>query len=1108
MMTTHEEIFAEIRDAMDVRIKLRVRYSRLYSLLNKICIERSENFQSEFSGLFSRLYAVCQESRVDYHSADRFRRNALLVLHGKKSGCEEDFRNDVADLCHFVSSIYHCPRPEDMPVNVQGFGEEDTVPDSRGERFRCMRVVVDDVAEHQFTCIFEGQVLMVDMRDEDEEMLDCLMPGTVVNLIDAVREGRNVKPDVLIVEPDYLIDVSALTACIRPYGSHPLNYFLSRILPREVTLPILLGNAANQFMDDCVNQGEDGDYQQAFRQHFRDSVLDYIYADECASNSFFQSARQQYENIRSSVRHTFPSHEVGIRVEEVLLEPAFICEALGLRGRLDLMTADGHRLVELKSGKAQEYGARPSYPREEHVLQMSLYREILHHNLGLYRHQINGFLFYSKYPAFFHQRSPAEAVRGVLRLRNKIVAMERRIRHGGLEAILPQLTEEVLNEKGLDTPFYLQYLRPSLTKALAPLLQMDDVAHKYFSSFLAFIYREQFLAKTNDGRPDSTRGFARTWTADLTTKLLAGDILINLRIVRLEGDSGVKRVVFSLPDYGESFIANFNVGEMVQLYERTDTKDYVCNRQLVRGYIEEMSEEKLTLVLAYEQRLHYFSQNSLYAIEHDSSDASFQQCLRGLYALLLADNERRALLLGQRLPRRDEECRLVSVPPESVRDIVLQAKQAKDYFLLAGPPGTGKTNVALRSMVMEFLLSERQAGSGKAILLMAYTNRAVDEICGMLETVLAAYPWADYVRIGQEGTCAERYRRRLLKWRMENCRNRNEALLMMEGFPIVVGTVMTLTNHLNLLKHKPFRVALLDEASQVLEPQMLGVLTAGQSFPFIMIGDHKQLPAVVSQPPSQSVVTDPTLRALGLVDLRNSLFERLYLKAQRDGCWYAVARLSRQGRMHPDIGTFVSREFYENALFPLLLPHQQGELEFSVPACSRWEQFLSHTRLAFVHVELPAGCVVDNPKANVAEAEVTAAVVKALERMSADAFEPGRVGVIVPFRAQIGHVKAAFRRAGIRDWADITVDTVECYQGSQRDFIVFSTTVCRAGQLSQLSELHTIEGVSVDRKLNVAVTRARLQFVMVGNARILQHSPLYRRYMEEADYYSWTAEGV
>lgn len=85
-MTTHEEIFAEIRDAMDVRIKLRVRYSRLYSLLNKICIERSENFQSEFSGLFSRLYAVCQESQVDYHSADRFRRNALLVLHGKKAG--------------------------------------------------------------------------------------------------------------------------------------------------------------------------------------------------------------------------------------------------------------------------------------------------------------------------------------------------------------------------------------------------------------------------------------------------------------------------------------------------------------------------------------------------------------------------------------------------------------------------------------------------------------------------------------------------------------------------------------------------------------------------------------------------------------------------------------------------------------------------------------------------------------------------------------------------------------------------------------------------------------------------------------------------------------
>ena len=79
-MTTHEEIFLEIQDALDVRLKIRVRYARLYALLSKICAEQSADFASDYSGLFSRLYAVCHEKLVDYHAGDRFRRSARLVL--------------------------------------------------------------------------------------------------------------------------------------------------------------------------------------------------------------------------------------------------------------------------------------------------------------------------------------------------------------------------------------------------------------------------------------------------------------------------------------------------------------------------------------------------------------------------------------------------------------------------------------------------------------------------------------------------------------------------------------------------------------------------------------------------------------------------------------------------------------------------------------------------------------------------------------------------------------------------------------------------------------------------------------------------------------------
>ena len=76
--------------------------------------------------------------------------------------------------------------------------------------------------------------------------------------------------------------------------------------------------------------------------------------------------------------------------------------------------------------------------------------------------------------------------------------------------------------------------------------------------------------------------------------------------------------------------------------------------------------------------------------------------------------------------------------------IALKARAARDYFLLIGPPGTGKTSRALRNMVETF---HRE---GKQILLLSYTNRAVDEIC---KTLTAITPEVDFIRIGNELSC-------------------------------------------------------------------------------------------------------------------------------------------------------------------------------------------------------------------------------------------------------------------------------------------------------------------------------------------------------------------
>lgn len=1065
----------ELALACDEQLKVRVRYTMLYSLLKRVCIEKTKEFSTDFSGLFARLYAVCKHYNLPHAAADRFRRNALQTLRGQREASEELFATDVADLRSFLEALEQGEGGNEEPAPTEVTPPVEQLKVARG-------LVKERVGDDAFTLLLQdnaGEVLV----PADQATLELLEEGMRVNVVNG--------GELVILEPDFLIDVSALTACVKPYGTSPLNYLLAQLQPRQTTRAILLGNAANQFMDDCTNTAE-VNFAESMQTHFRQSLLDYacFEAPEEINVDYFKEARQHFENIHHIVHQAYASPEVGIALDKVLLEPAFICATLGLRGRLDVMTADHRHIVELKSGKAEDFRS-PVRPREEHVLQMALYKEMLHFNFSIPRDAIASFLLYSRYPTLLDERIPRTKIKEVMHLRNEIVRMEMRMRNGEVADVLSALTyNNIIQKQGLH-PNFLKAILPPIQAVVEPLTSASPLERSYFNHFMTFLSREQFLSKMGEPRPDSTRGFARVWNADYTSKLLSGEILINLRIRELLGEGGVEEIIFDVPDYGEKFIADFNEGAMVQLYERRSATDTVCNRQLVRAYIVRLTDTELHLHLSYKQRNRdFFSKDTLYAIEKDSTDSSFQSARRGLFSLLTAPQERRDLLLCRRAPRFDTNIQLCGDYGARTNAIVLPAMQAQDYYLLVGPPGTGKTNVALRAMVQEFLTSACLRGERPNLLLAAYTNRAVDEICQMLQCA-----GIDFLRLGIEQTCTEAVHKNLFQNQAAELKNRAEVSRLLLDHQVIVGTVATLTSHTELFNLKQFDLLILDEASQVLEPQILGLLAHPHAVRrFIMIGDHKQLPAVVMQRTEQTIVRDEALRSIGLTDLRNSLFERLHGFVSRtpEVANLASGLLSLQGRMHREIAQFVNERFYDGRLSVVPLEHQEEALNYTV-AQTPMEQFVATTRMGFVHVSAPD--VSDNVKANKKEAEVVANIVEALiqlnERSGAPLSLPKQLGIIVPFRNQISMVRASLRTRGVPDVDNITIDTVECFQGSQRDYIIFTTTISRPYQLDILSVCQHVGETEVDRKLNVAITRARKQFFLVGNRDLLSRNALY-----------------
>ena len=108
----------------------------------------------------------------------------------------------------------------------------------------------DELSEEVLRVKYNGE----HVNDEFADTIDLLWPHAHLKLLNvAIYEDSDIlTPSFIVLEPDYLLDISSLAECFKDYGSHPANYLLSRLPPIETALPLLLGNIVNLFFDEWI----------------------------------------------------------------------------------------------------------------------------------------------------------------------------------------------------------------------------------------------------------------------------------------------------------------------------------------------------------------------------------------------------------------------------------------------------------------------------------------------------------------------------------------------------------------------------------------------------------------------------------------------------------------------------------------------------------------------------------------------------------------------------------------------------------------------------------------------------------------------------------------
>lgn len=276
-----------------------------------------------------------------------------------------------------------------------------------------------------------------------------------------------------------------------------------------------------------------------------------------------------------------------------------------------------------------------------------------------------------------------------------------------------------------------------------------------------------------------------------------------------------------------------------------------------------------------------------------------------------------------------------------------------------------------------------------------------------------------------------------------------------------------------------FDAVVIDEAAQALEPASLIPLQLLKSkgTRCVMVGDPKQLPATVLS------------NIASKFSFQCSMFERL----QRAG--YPVNMLTQQYRMHPEICRFPSFHFYD------------GKLVDGDQLSSKVASFHGTKGLGpYVFFDVVDGKEHHDKKSgtlslyNECEADAAVEVLRFFKRRFPSEFAGGRIGIITPYRCQLSLLRSRFSSAfGSSITADMEFNTVDGFQGREVDIVILSTVrafkACSNATQVNSSRIGFVADV---RRMNVALTRAKISLWIMGNARTLRTNQNWEALVKDA----------